>query len=537
MISSTLREIESEVDNEYLKNPIVMLPYGIAMWHLLTACEAVIVHALMGGSHPEQDNRVWLSALLDGLVNNSKWPVRWLTKSCPSGNGYPVAIRLGVLNHANALFQLSTEYSDIETIYTYASYDPSLLTLTVSDKRIQSEGLIKKRRQYEAYDYLVLLGRPSLRPTFHTALNALRRLSQYVDVSRQSFQVRYEPQLIQLFLQNFEDVLHSPFKMPKHWDFGDFTAGDFIKVGACLSTIAFIHSQARNIASQEGCESHGLNNAVLMITRSRLIALIEKVTGVEQGRVGRLIEMLTLGSCGIKDTDPALQPLIPFGSSLAVAPSLIISSSLERNFLVLINRIKPYKSLYLSYASDKEFSSRERIKKALIASSLRFWNGKIDAWGEASEIDLAIISDKEKICMVLELKSFLAPADPREVINKSEEIAKGIKQIKDRRTAHAENEKWLRLATNIKADYSVCFAVLSETSIGAGFVQDDTVPVVNSDHFVRRLIKSKSLKKLATGLSHEIISPLKDGNFVAFQKKQPSQAGHSSGLEYSELRR
>ena len=75
--------------------------------------------------------------------------------------------------------------------------------------------------------------------------------------------------------------------------------------------------------------------------------------------------------------------------------------------------------------------------------SFRFWSGCITRWATASEVDLAIICDDERRGLVLELKAFTAPADPREVCERSEEIEKGISQIRTRKAAFAAAPQFL----------------------------------------------------------------------------------------------
>ena len=57
------------------------------------------------------------------------------------------------------------------------------------------------------------------------------------------------------------------------------------------------------------------------------------------------------------------------------------------------------------------------------------------------DVDLAIISDSEKMCLLLELKWFIDPAEAREIIEKSEEIEKGISQVLQLKQAFGNNHE------------------------------------------------------------------------------------------------
>jgi hypothetical protein len=57
------------------------------------------------------------------------------------------------------------------------------------------------------------------------------------------------------------------------------------------------------------------------------------------------------------------------------------------------------------------------------------------------EIDLTIVSDVEKARLILEVKAFLGPAEPREIRDRSQQITRGIQQVKARTEAHKRHPK------------------------------------------------------------------------------------------------
>jgi hypothetical protein len=125
---------------------------------------------------------------------------------------------------------------------------------------------------------------------------------------------------------------------------------------------------------------------------------------------------LTLGRREQRDPDPALQPLIALTSRhYAITPNLIINGSSERNFMVLLNRLPDEKAVYARLSNDRERNSRDQAIVVVAGLGLRHWHGEIPQWGDRAEIDLVVISDFERCCLVLEMKAFIGPADPREV--------------------------------------------------------------------------------------------------------------------------
>jgi len=230
--------------------------------------------------------------------------------------------------------------------------------------------------------------------------------------------------------------------------------------------------------------------------------------------------MLIYGSSGQKNADPALQPLLALSPSLiAISPNLVMNSSIERNFSVLLNRLPSEGGGYASLSTKKERAMVERLRDGLKGLGFRFWSGCVPQWGTASEIDLAIISDNEQSCLVLELKAFTAPAEPREVWERSEEIGKGIDQIINRKAAFAIAPRPLFDCLGIHETYKMCWVLASETSIGAPYIQDPTIPVVNSQHMVNRLRKAGTLAATFSWLENRSYLPLEGVHY----RREPEQ--------------
>ena len=109
------------------------------------------------------------------------------------------------------------------------------------------------------------------------------------------------------------------------------------------------------------------------------------------------------------------------------------------------------------------------------------------------DIDLAIVKESEKVCLLLELKWFIAPAEFREVIHKSEEIEKGISQVLKIKQAFAGNHKPLLEKLNIDSSYRLEGIVVSRNWIGDADVQNSEVPVIPADHLIAKLKGTESL--------------------------------------------
>ena len=146
---------------------------------------------------------------------------------------------------------------------------------------------------------------------------------------------------------------------------------------------------------------------------------------------------------------------------------------------------------------------RKRIMARLAGKDFRIVSEDVSG---LPDVDLAIIMDVEKACLLLELKWFIAPAVARERIEKSEEIAKGVSQVIRLKQAFANNHNPLLEKLKIDSSYRLEGAVVSENWIGYAHVQSSEVPVIQADHLIEKL--------KATARLNSAIEWLKDRKYL-----------------------
>jgi hypothetical protein len=169
---------------------------------------------------------------------------------------------------------------------------------------------------------------------------------------------------------------------------------------------------------------------------------------------------------------------------------------MERNWISLMNRIAEDRPNYLRLTNEKEDAMRRTILSKLTNPSLRIFNGRIPGAKDLPDIDLALISQRHKAVILAELKWFIAPAEVREVIEKSEEIRKGIAQAILLSQAYAKSPHLFHEALGFNFSYIISFIVLSENMIGQDWVQDPRIPVLQADHFCRKANELSDLRVL-----------------------------------------
>ena len=513
MVSPELRAAEREIDKVPLRNALVEQPFSQAAWRFMAANEERVIREIVkadqtGTSKHDQ----YYAALFDSIVVSTKWPMRWLLAECRAGDKIPQEFDDDGYVAAQQLSDLGQDYSHFEAAFTYASI--GVLTLALEDRSIHASDEFRRGTRYDAYDRLWqsrMLDTP-----LDSVDKVISALGPTVRFKNQWFFYDTGPRLTAMALEALSSLIDSRFGLPDEWVFGRFSLNDFRSVARVLWTLAYLHFNARVIAARQGCVGMGYGRALYVTTKRELVATLREHTGLTRDAVGSIVDTLTLGRHDQRSPDPALQPLIPLTSRhLAIAPNLVLNSALERNLAVLLNRLPEEKALYATLSKDREAMSRQRVTRLLDDLGYRYWFGELSEWGAAAEIDLAIVSDTERRCLALEMKAFIGPADPREVHERSLEIERGIEQATLRRSKARDLPGPLRGALGIDDTYDVTWAVASETSIGAPYVQSDDMPVVQTRHILDKLGAEHRLAPVCEWLNKSEHLPVEGTHYAA----------------------
>ena len=512
-VSSVLRRVESEVDVAYKTNPLMSLPRSQAIWHFLAECEEIPFRVAIQ-SHRDGIVQDPL-AVVDYVANMAKWPMIWLWQWCTPSDSYAPAYNDQYLA-AHELAKLGHKYLDYQTVFTYASKD--LLDLELRGKRIRAQGEIRSDTRLDAYDRMVTIGKKRVPdPTFMPWLRD--GIERMVQVNDDRFEYSTDSRFLNMALARSSQILETRFRLPNEWKIGEFTLSDYLTVLRVLWCLCGIHLAARRVACDNACVGMGYLDSVLRARKVDLINKVSQYSGLSIAVTGGIIDQLTFGNACQDRPDIVLQPLVPLTSCcVGIAPSLVVNSHLERNLLVLLNRIEASRHSYSILSRQCETIHRNSIEDDLDGLGLRFVFGRVPGWGTASDLDLAIIDSERRCCLLLELKSFVEPADPREVYEKSREIQKGIRQVQRRRAMAATHRACLNTFLRIGDDYRVYLAVASEWSVACGLARADDVVLVRRDDLVARIRAARELRSVCAALERGDHLPREGVDYVAEPK-------------------
>lgn len=505
-LTKELRTAEEQIDNYYKENPLIKLPFANSAWHFMSFCEDISFKEF----HSDRDSIHAAAAFADNFVVHLTYPLLWLRNSCPQGGKVPFSFDDSSYKAAWDLSNLGGNYIPVESAFTLATR--GLVELRLDGTHITPSPDYAPETKYEAYDRLIRRKEPKY--SYPSLVDLIKEIESSLKVSGESFHYQLNPRIVKHASELLMPLTEGMFSLPDAWQFSNYTMGDFRKFSLSLSAIALIHLQARLLAANLGCYALGYCNSIFVVEEDELLRRLTRYSGVSEEIISYLINDLTYGNREILKPDPAIQPLIKLNHfQYAIMPSLIISCSMERNFAILLNKLPSEKRIYLNLVSEKENIMRESIKNEINIPNTRFFDGRIPGLTQIPDIDLAIINDKEKVCIFTELKWLIAPAEVREVIEKSEEIQKGINQLLRISEAIAQDSPPFFSTLTINNDYKLFYLVVSDNTIGMGRIQHPQIPVIQKSHFIKKINMLGCFQKLIEWLSNRNYLPIEDKHY------------------------
>lgn len=510
-LSPQLRSIESEIDNAHKANPLTTLNFATAAWNLLAFSEDVFLkHQLTG-----EENAIHQAAVLaDTFIAGLSYPLYWLSSNCPAGGDPSCHCDNSNYKSAWELSDLGRNYKHFCAAFTYASR--GMIDLNIEDSRLIPVCDFLEQSEYEAYNRLI---RPSLPDVPILAIGELAELIQLsLRVNNNGFSYNLSPKLVKAAKQVIGPELKRRFLLPDHWQFSRYTLGDFRRVFEAITAMALIHWYARYFAITAGCEALGYADSIFIPGRDELLNRTANYSGVEATIVANILCHLTYGSEPGPMPDPALQPLISLNPDvLAIMPNLWLNNSAERNLTVLLNRLPQERPIYSSLVDEKEALMRSRFEASLALDALRLVKGEISGASNLPDIDLAIIEDASKTCLLFELKWFIEPAEVREVIEKTEELEKGVRQLLTLKRAFEENHLQFLDKLQIDSTYALYLVLASENWIGHSNVQNPMVSIIKSSHVLEKLKTTKDLRETGEWLRKRQYLPTRAIHYEAME--------------------
>lgn len=503
-----LRAIESEIDIAYRSNPLLRENRAQAIWSFLAHCEWEYLRAW-------RSNSPNLGLLPDIVVNLAKWPMRWIWNSTADDGGVDSSWNRHRVRAANELYELAYRYFQYETVFSFASRGHWHLEL--KGNRIVAAARDPRATRWDAYDRVVdgTEKTPGVLDPSNLDTGEIAEIIPRTWIEGEHYRYSLSKGVIDSVMKHMGPLLDLRFQLPNSWKMGPYTLEEYGRVLRLLHVVATMHSLARLDAIHHGVAKRGYSDSLVMMGRRDLIKILARYGDMPKPDVWNIVQMLTFGGRGIQYPDIALQPIVPFGKhGFGWSPLIVTASSLERNLVVLLNRFPDSRRDYSTLSGERERFLREELEAVLDELGNRYWHGDVPNWEQTGDIDLVAIDDREKMCLVMELKSFIAPADPSEMHNRSRELEKGVQQLKDRQEMASGRRGDLNRVLEIDDTYELCSVLVSKTSTGSGLVVEDEVPIVRSSDLIRKIRSSRSLRGVAEWLTKREFLPVEGQDYV-----------------------
>ncbi len=502
----TLAEIEDEIDREFKSNDLTRVPFPQAAWYLLSYVEDALLVPLLRERHPSHHE---LSMTIDEAVNALKYSLGWLWNSSPRSGAFRQVPPDENYMHSRSLTGLAEQFLTFATVFPY--HHREIIELKVPELgRLTASHRLAENPRYEAYDRLTMNDHVTQIPEMSEQIADM--IADATTPKRNSFFVELSRNLISRVNRAVGGVYDKAFLLPDDWRFRTYSLHEFRSVFVTLTSIAMVWAIGRRFAIDEGCGGLGYLNSVAVFDLGSLRKRVCEYSGVNSAEVEAILTQLTYGAAGITNPDPALQPLIPLTrSTLALAPLWWLGLSPERNLCTLLNRLPGEREAYLRLVGSKEMVMRSNITSRICNVSWAIKHGAIPGSSDL-DLDLGIIDPSERIALILELKWFIDPAEPAELIRRMEDLDKGVDQLRAR-VACFQGSQVAREWLGIGADFEVVPVLVSANWIGFARNESDEIPIIRERHFARQLETASNLRDLASWLREKRYLPVEDKHF------------------------
>ncbi len=493
---------EQLIDTAVAAHPLLTHPYPEAIFHAIAAAELIGMGGVRVGSR--QDTAISLNV----LVNVLRFAVEWIATRTAKGDDR-FAQSLPVLLQGEDLVFKARQYENIFSAYSFARRN--VIELSAAENRLIPTHQLTDDARFEAYNLLL---KPSIEsqemPTERdeaTTAEVKKCFSRGIIMGA----ISSARNVLAPATRTMSSASAFAYSLPPSWSFGEFTLAQFRAIHDVLRGLVYAWRTASWMAAS--IDSSYKAFLPLVIRRKEVLAAVRDLTALPKATVSSVLRLLEYGSSGIKKPDPALQPLLPFtDTTYLLSIALVVGSSPERNLIALLNMIPATRLLYETLKNEKEELMRERII-VRAGTHLAHWFGPMPGKPQLGDVDLALVDKANRTLLLLELKWFVDPAEIREVVQRSEDLAEGVKRVKARLHEARENLSTFAFLFGGDTPLRVDAAVVSANWIGMADVQDPEIAIINEEHFSRKLKGSKDLAQLADWLVSRAYLPERDVHF------------------------
>jgi hypothetical protein len=504
LATKDLHDIEAEIDEAFAKNDLARLLFAQCAWTLLSVVEDH--HFKVTVMSPLEAPQA--AIYVDGLMNALTYPLQVCHQRAAKG---PFTFnRIIVEQHyqlANDWLDRAKDYAHFCTIFPL--FHDKKIELVVQGNQLIPTDWSTMDLSYEVYDRFVAKRGPDQEPGLDPNL-VYRDLVDNMHVDGSVYSVKFTPSLMESLSSTFKDPLIRRHALPGDWQFTHFSLAQYREVFICLQFMAYGWFVARQIAAADGAFAIAFASAVWTPRKGFLISAIARHTGIHKSVVESVIRYLTFGEMHVRNSDIAIQPIVDLtNGEYAISPFIVTHVHAERNLCVLLNQVPADRQLYSQVVNEKEKQARSNTISDLAGLGLDFKHGQLDE----TDLDLAIIDRNSRLCLCIEMKWFIEPAEVREILDREEELRRGVVQARKIAKMFSDNNARLMALLEIDRSYDFQAMIGSVNFIGGHRVQHPEVPITKLWHLVAKIRSLRNLREVFTWLRTRSYLPRKDVDY------------------------
>lgn len=504
MAIEELHDIEVEIDEAFAQNELASLPFAQCAWTLLSVVEDH--HFKIAVMSPLDAPQA--AIYVDSLMNALTYPLRVCHQRSAKG---PFTFNRELIDEH---YQLADDWLDRAEDYAHFCTIFPLFHAKEIDLVVQGNDLIPtdwstNDLSYEVYDRFVAKRDPDREVGLDPNL-VQRELVANMHVSGGVYSVDFTRRLMKRLSLAFEEPLSRRHALPDNWQFTHFSLAQYRAVFICLQSMAYAWFAARQIAAADGAAAIAFASAVWTPRKGGLLITIARHTGIQKSVVQNVLRYLTFGEVNVRNPDIAIQPIVDLtNGQYAISPFVMTHVHAERNLCVLLNQVPADRKLYSQLVDEKESQARSETITSLAGLRFDFKHGQLDD----TDLDLAIIDREAKICLCIEIKWFIEPAEVREILARSEELRKGVAQAQKIAKMFSDNDARLMSLLQIDQSYDFQTMIGSVNFIGGHRVQHPDVPITKLWHLASKIQELQNLAQIMDWLRSRSYLPRKDQDY------------------------
>ncbi|MFZ1682667.1 MAG: hypothetical protein WAU88_00920 [Candidatus Zixiibacteriota bacterium] len=508
---------------------VVREPMDHSLWYMLTAferwnywyeCRTSDIHAL-------QFRR-------DDLKYGVMYACNWIESRAESKGKFrpPNAYNLRRIRQAQDIVELGCAYKPIKTFLWLARKGKVEASL-ISDREIAFKGY-SRELQYDALDWLVhsrdlnrrfedWSDKESDVSVFYPIVERnVRRARVYGDWS---IKLQFLPSDVAALGSILEKDRRQSRGTPESWSFLEIPISTYRRIWSALDGVAFLYdSVVRWLFQNEGRNWDTFVGWNYLTSRVELTTLLCGVLPeVSPEQIGAVVDLLIF-DVQSKTGDPALQYLVPLGSdSLSIAPKLILTGNLERNFMSLLCR--KHNDQYNASTSVLEDALASELSHCVESRGfIAAKKVKLPRNRRLPDVDLVVYDRASRFVMVIELKWVIGVSEYYEIASRMETEVKGRRQVQDI-LSYARSEPsdfWTRAFPGLEkpADFEVGGCLCMRGFCGGADSQLSRVPTVEYTILRDWFERSTSLRQQWQWLENQEFLPKEGLDYSVLSNKR-----------------